>query len=396
MTRYHLFDRSGRLPFSIVFGLCRRSPADTDPRPLILDTTRSALDVPYALAHKLLTLHEHSLEDKQGIEVDLNRLTKTEGDEGRYAILPSPVNRKESKFEAFTIYQYHVDANSELALMLEPGKKYTIRLTSEDLGVKWYAFGERDQLISNEGKPSQHSGEAELVNSKTSAGHGSFTAVSSLPWPPKVLTHMRLCSSEASPSDSQTQQRAPLLELSVTNAGDRAISIQSRGPQRFLVPWGPFEPEEPTEDSRPRMTDPAESSGLSSLQIIDNHTGAVVRDAAKPALCDLYDTRADRRPKLSDLVTLKPGEPLARRVDVGKILAGLPDGSYSVRLQSRGAWWCFGTLEEIAEEGNDRVPRRLYKTAIPSLPLESEDAIELQVKGGKCVRNRESGTEISQ
>lgn len=64
-SRFPVLDRSGRLSFSIVVGLFRRSPADTDARPLVLCTARSALDVPYALAHGLLTLHEHGPEEEQ-------------------------------------------------------------------------------------------------------------------------------------------------------------------------------------------------------------------------------------------------------------------------------------------------------------------------------------------
>ncbi|MCJ1345992.1 hypothetical protein MMC31_004203 [Peltigera leucophlebia] len=70
-TRYRIFDASGQLPFSLVFGLCRRSPADTDPRPLLLEIAASVLDVPFALAHGLLTLHEQHPEDaKQWAEAD--------------------------------------------------------------------------------------------------------------------------------------------------------------------------------------------------------------------------------------------------------------------------------------------------------------------------------------
>lgn len=207
-SRYKVLDRSEQLPFSIVFGLCRDSSADIDPRPLVLDTTRSALDVPYALAHKLLTLHEYVSRDKQDVEVDLSRLTKIGGDNATHVVLPSPVGRKENEFKAFTTYMYHVDTSSELASILEPSKKYTIRLATEDLSVKWHAYGGRDQLVSEEGKPLQPSREERLVKTKSkfSGGHARFTAVSSLPWPPKVLNRMRPC-------NLQTQQSATLLEF---------------------------------------------------------------------------------------------------------------------------------------------------------------------------------------
>ena len=62
-SRYQVFDASGQLPFNIVFGLCRRSPGDTDLRPLLIEIAGSVLDVPFALAHGLLTLHEQDPED---------------------------------------------------------------------------------------------------------------------------------------------------------------------------------------------------------------------------------------------------------------------------------------------------------------------------------------------
>lgn len=94
-TRYRVFDASGQLPFIIVFGLCRRSHADTDSRPVLLESAGSVLDVPYALTHSLLTIHERDPEDAKWVEVDLSRLTKVAAKEAECLSLPSPVNRTE-------------------------------------------------------------------------------------------------------------------------------------------------------------------------------------------------------------------------------------------------------------------------------------------------------------
>ena len=164
----------------------------------MLATESSVLDVPYALVHSLLTLHEHSPENQQETEVNLSRLALTESN-GAYLTLSSTVGRlkTKTKFEAFTNYQYHIKPNNELASVLEPGKKYTIRLAGKNLGVKWYAYGERTELPSSERKSSRPpTRTAQLVNSKNSAGKATFTVVSSLPRPPKVLMCMRLCSSD--------------------------------------------------------------------------------------------------------------------------------------------------------------------------------------------------------
>ncbi|KAF2722085.1 hypothetical protein K431DRAFT_267273 [Polychaeton citri CBS 116435] len=386
-SRLSVLDRSGQLPFSIAFGLCRRSPADTDPRPLVLRTARSALDIPYALAHGLLTLHERGSEEGQDFEVDVSCLTKTEGgDKSTYVVLPSPINRAKGigRIAASTTYQYHVEAKSKLASLLAPGKKYTIQLAGTDLGVEWHAYGELDQLVSSEGKTTQPSNQEKLI-SGTRSGHARFRAVSSLSWPPRVTMHAQLYSSEISSSCSTTPESAMFLELSITNEGDRSVSIQHRGRQKYLIPWGPFEPERPTSFSLPHMLHPDERYARLSLQITNTDTGVVVYGDSKPPACDLHDISSDSRPMLSYFVTLKPGEPLVKRINITKTLLKLPDGRYSIRIPPQSAWWCYGIVEEIPDKGDNRVPKRLYKTSIPPLTLEAEIEVNLQIEGGSCV-----------
>ncbi|KAI1370150.1 hypothetical protein F4677DRAFT_383919 [Hypoxylon crocopeplum] len=384
-SQYQVFDASGQLPFSIIFGLCRRLPSDTDARPMVLHTASSFLDVPYAIAHGLLSLHEHHEEGGQETQVHLaDRPRLSESKVGAYLTLSSPVGRAQHWREAVTIYQYRIDPNSELASVLQPGRKYTIRLAGKDLGVKWWAYGDNDQLPNNtEGSPTRASETAKLVNSKPSAGKASFAVVVELPHPPKVETHMRLCWNEESADDADG---ASALAISVLNTGAQPITVQTRGPQRFLVPWGPFQPEE-VEASRPRIIDAASPAPSSGLLVVDAATGDVIREARKSGPCSgLTDSNADHRPKLETLVTLMAGEPLVRRVDISRLLDGVPDGKYRIQMQPRGVWWCVGSCTEIGDEGDDRVPRRLYQTRIPPLMLKTEDVVEVRIENGK-IRN---------
>lgn len=133
-SHYQVFDTSGRLPFHVVFGLCRRSSADIDPRPLLLDVGGSVLDVPYALAHGLLTLHEQD-PAKQWVEVDLSGLKQVVAKEGEFLSLSSPVGRTKHWRDSFAVYHYPVDYNSDLLSVLQSKKKYRIKLASEDLHV---------------------------------------------------------------------------------------------------------------------------------------------------------------------------------------------------------------------------------------------------------------------
>lgn len=386
-SRYRVFDASGQLPFSIVFGLCRRSPADTDPRPLLLEIAGSVLDVPYALAHGLLTLREQDPKDaRQWIEVDLTRLNKVAAKEAECISLPSPVNRTEHWRDAFTVYQYHINVNGELGLILEPGKKYIIRLASGDLGVKRWAYSNRKQFLDNDGKPSHDSEAIKLVNSKPTAGNATFTVVKSLSWPPKIETRMRLCASF--PSSDSTFANAKLsssiaLEVSVINTGSDSVTVQTRGHQRFPIPWGPFQPEPDTDDNRMRIIDATtHQSPTSSLQVVDSATGEVIRGNKKCGTGPLTESNADWQPKAEDVVTLKPGMPVIRKIDIGALVDGLVDGQYKIRMQSKGCRWWHGEVEK--EQGEDgRMAAHSRGIIISPLMLESEDEVELRIRDGK-------------
>jgi len=389
-SRYQVLDASGQLPFSIVFGLCRRSPADTDPRSLLLEIAGSVLDVPYALAHGLLTLYQQDPEDpedtKQWVEVDLSRLSKVAANEAECLALPSPVNRTEHWRDAFMVYQCHVDVNGELASILEPGKKYIIRLASEDLGVKRWAYSDRKQFINNDGKPSHDSEAVKLVNSKPTAGNATFTVVKSLSWPPRMETRMRLCAS--SPSSDSTLANTKFssstaLEVSVINTGSDSVTVQTRGHQRFLIPWGPFQPEPDADDHRMRIIHATpHKPPTSSLQVVNSATGEVVRGNERRGTGPLTDSNADQRPKVDDVVTLKPGAPVIRKIDIGALVDGLVDGQYKIQMQSRGCRWWHGEVGKEEGEGG-RVPAHLGGIIVPPLMLESQDEVELRMRDGK-------------
>ncbi|KAI6088199.1 hypothetical protein F4821DRAFT_234844 [Hypoxylon rubiginosum] len=379
-SQYQVFDASGQLPFSIVFGLCRRPLNDTDVRPIVLRIANSCLDIPYAIAHGLLTLHEHGEERGQETQVHLTgRPRLSESKDGTYLTLSSPVDRAQHWREAMTIYRYHIDPTSELASVLQPGRKYTIRLAGKDLGVKWWAYGDKDQLPGNEGSTTRAPETTKLVNSKSSAGRATFAVVSELPRPPKVETHMRLCRNEESADDADG---ASTLAISVLNTGAQPITVQTRGHQPLLIPWGPIQPEE-IELSRPRIIDAASPAPDSALLIVDAATGDVIRKARKPGCLGLTDSNVDHRPKLETMVTLMAGEPLVRRVDISRLLNGVPDGRYRIEMEPRGVWWCVGSRAKIGDEGDDRVPRQLYNTKIPPLILETEDVVEVRIVNGK-------------
>lgn len=250
-SRYRVFDASGHLPFSIVFGFCRRGTTDTDMRAIVLTISGSVLDVPYALANGLLTLHERDPHDTHHyIDVDLSGLRKTPAENAEFLSLPSPVNRIQSWRESFTTYSYPVNVDSKLASILDPGKKYSIRLASQDLGVRWWVYSDHEDHISGcDEKLSQPPEDAKLINSKSKGGNATFRVVRSLPWPPRIETRMRFAS-PGHPTDSHR------LGISVTNAGELSVTFQTRNEQRFLIPWGPMQPlYDHLSDSLPHIVD---------------------------------------------------------------------------------------------------------------------------------------------
>ena len=198
---------------------------------------------------------------------------------------------------------------------------------------------------------------------------------------------MRLCASSPSSdyahgADAKLRGSAAVV-VSATNTGSDSVTVQTRGHQRFLIPWGPFQPGPGALDDRVRIIDamPHEPP-TSSLQVVDSATGEVVRGNERRGTCALMDSNADRRPKVEDVVILKPGAPVIRRVDIGSLVDGLADGQYMIRMQSRGCRWWPGEVGK--EEGEDgRVPAHLGGTIIPPLMLESQDEVELRIRDGK-------------
>ena len=133
-SRYTIFDQSGSLPFSVVFGLCRRSSEDTNPRSSILDTSGSVFNVQYALANRLLQLFEG---DGEELEIDLSSFNAEPGPH-HYISLPPPNARPGYWTTHCESFLYKIDVESDLARLLKPNTKYSIRLATKALAVQWW------------------------------------------------------------------------------------------------------------------------------------------------------------------------------------------------------------------------------------------------------------------
>ncbi|CAG7561226.1 unnamed protein product [Fusarium equiseti] len=360
-SRYRVFDKSGKLPYSVAFGLCRRSSNDKDSRYLRLSAKNSILDVPYALCQGLLSLREND------IEVDIGQLKSTDGNEP-YLTIPCPVVRTGNWRNNLSIYYYYIPPDSDLGRVFKSGKKYHIQNKSGgDLGGDYI-------YVDDLGQVSQPGESQKLITSKAHGG-ARFTVVECLPWPPEIQTKMYM---------HKTEDNSPVLEITVMNNGNGPITVQTRYRQRFLTPNNPLQQNEevPNLDPHPRIIDPKTPAPGSTIQVFDMATGQVVRETRKPGPCDGAANPQDLRPKLETLTTLRPGQPLVRHVDVSNMLSKLPDGKYGLRMEPRGMWWCKSDIEDFAAAGEDRVPHDKLETAIPPFILESKDVVTVQVENG--------------
>ncbi|EOA84943.1 uncharacterized protein SETTUDRAFT_179534 [Exserohilum turcica Et28A] len=364
-SRYSIFDAAEQLPFSVVFGICRISKSDTDPRSILIDTAGTVFDVPYALARGLLTLYEENPGGAtKWTEVEVSGMGNVRMGDSKCISVPSPIHRTKNWKDDLTVYMCRITLEGGLASILKVGKRYRIKVTGKDLGVSKWAYSDQERF------PENHDELARLVNSY-SRGHATFKVVNNILFPPRLETRMRLVQGTS-------------LEVTVENTAAETITVQPRGHQNFVVPWGPMEPEPGWLDDRPRIIDSSvqDHAPTSSLVVLDAATGEVVRGQGNTSICHLRSSTAELRPRVNDLITLEPQKPVANVVQIDRKVKGLQDGKYKIRMHPKGCRWWQGRLgNEDSEDG--KVPARLWKRLAIPLMLESQDEVEVTIKDGK-------------
>lgn len=387
-SRYRIFDASGRLPFDIIFGLRRRSSQDEDPRDIRFKIAGSILDVPHALVHGLLRLCELRTSESGAtdrVEVDLTSLRDAIADDQpspECITLPSKANRDTKPGpESFMVYHYRVQSNGPLASLLVPGKKYSVGLVERDLGLHEF-IGACEATEPETIKGSTDN--CKLV-SNPHAGTAFFKATESLAWP-QVTTRMSLVEGSVDQQEGSNEEKLPSLQVTVTNTSAEPISVQTRGQQKFLRPWGVLQPEDADiiNDKSPRVID--QTAPATYLQVVRTDTGAVVKGRVHPrrGCAGLTSSNIDRRPKVDDLLVLEPGTPVVREVELQTLLDTLEDGSYYIKLRPEGCWWHEGVVKsEYDDDG--KVARRFVDNQCIPLMLETEDEVAFHVTNGKLV-----------
>jgi hypothetical protein len=392
-SRYTVFDASGKLPFDLVFGLRRRS--DSDARDISFQVTKSFLDVPYALANGLLKIHELRRTDtspNEHFEVDLSRLRAAIADdepELEHITLPSKSNRTEKRGQmGVTEYRYRVHPGSPVASIFETKKKYSIGLANRDLGIHRWIDSDHAPSSAADSTPTSTTERAIETCKLVSNPHGGFATfrvIENLVWPPTVETRMHLLDSSTNDNPDSNNPDRKLLRVTVTNTGSDVISMQTRGQQKFLGPWGPLQPESDdglNPGSRPCVMNTV--SGTSNLQVVDVATGSIVRDAPKAQLCRLRSGRPDLRPKLDDLVVLKPGVRHSRDISLDALVRNLDNGRYVLRLIPKGCSWYSGEVER--DPGDDGKVSKRYTRGRTPVVLQSDDRVKFDMRDGKIVK----------
>jgi hypothetical protein len=404
--RHAVFDQSGELPFTVLFGLMRRSKDDLDPRPLTLDTRKSALDVPYAIAHGLLCLVNEDggvMEAQPSTDIPnaLRELADLDSDNMEpFITLSSPVNRPHRlRNEVVTRFEYLIEKDSALGSMLRPGTKYGIRFPSNgsaprrrDLGIRWCAYGDPKDVLDDSASPLCDSEPLTLI--ALAKSRVSLLVVPSLPWPPKLVTSLELALHATSEGEDDTANgdRAVYLRVTTIQSGSEPVSVQTRGRPWYIHSKGLWD--EPLYEHLPRIIHPYEPAPETCVRIVDQATGHVVRDPwpLGPSGPSGYGAGSNRPPLLDDMVTIEPGRPLVRLVDISKVIIGWPmqgrlsDGQYEIHLLERGMWWCWGSRDELAAvSDNDRLPQRLWNRQVPPARLFSENAVEFRIQDGQVL-----------
>lgn len=317
--------------------------------------------------------------------MDVSGLPKVKGGTD-FITIPWSGNRPNSqgwKFGQFTTHSYRIDPDGPVGALLRPGKKYSIGLTSPNLGLNLYGYSDWNEPEDVNTEPSKLFQKIHFVSSKAGSGSTTtFKVVESLTWPPDVKTHMRFVTGGTAPASQSTTS---VLEFTFTNISSTPISVQTRGHQNYLKPDDFFSPDPPSEDCDPRIID-ALASPWTCLDIEDVQTITIILKDVKRPVCGLYASGSDRRIKLSELITLMPGKPFVRRVDISEKVSTLSNGEYKMWLRPNGVWWCLGTVEQIVDEGDARVSRRVYKTTVPPVELNCDEAITFRVMDGRMAQ----------
>lgn len=156
---------------------------------------------------------------------------------GRFTTLPARPQRSLPRFE----YDLTIPLlqSSHIKATLVPNHRYRVEMDPGDLGVRWWNYvGKHEENVDLEPRASDDSSlppssepVARLVG--RTPHHRDFLVIDSLPKPPRISITMSLTSS-SSDVVHKSKPSPLIIRATITNHGDRTITVQSERDQNFI------------------------------------------------------------------------------------------------------------------------------------------------------------------
>ena len=358
-----VLDLEGTVPYDIVLQV-RRGASDLT-RPMNILTDHSLFDIAYAFSKGLLKLID--LDSKEQVDLGFIGTSPEPTANPRIIVLPPRTSR-------LPLFKYDLviplRLNDHIKPALAPGHEYRVELGTLELGIKWWSYGDGEDLelhASNSSLPPSEP--AKLVASKSA--HRDFSVVKSLLKPPNISIAMSLSSNIVHRSKSPSTT----LCVVITNEGDRAITLRSSGDQSYICPYNGAD--NISNDHRITSTKPPPSISNFSITKISTRE-EFIRKPTHTCSLTIGSGGWSRR----GLTTLEPCLCLTHEFVLLKnaeavVKAMGDDDEFRLRLRPLGVWWFAGTLGDIF--GDQETVQRLPGPCLP-LILQSDDELQFRLE----------------
>lgn len=358
-----VLDLEGIVPYDIVLQV-RRGASDLT-RPMNILTDHSLFDIPYAFSKGLLKLID--LDCKEQVDLGFVGTSPEPTANPRIIVLPPRTSR-------LPLFKYDLviplRLSDHIKPALAPGHRYRVELSTPELGIKWWSYGDGEDLelhASNSSLPPSEP--AKLVASKSA--HRDFSVVKSLPKPPNISIAMSLSSNIVHRSKSPPTT----VRVVITNEGNRTITLRSSRDQSFICPSNGAQ--NISNDHRITSTKPPPSISNFSITKIST-SEEFIRKPTHTCSLTVGSGGWSRR----GLTTLQPGVPLTHEfVLLGNAAAIVKamgdDDEFRLRLRPLGVWWFAGTLDDIF--GDQKTVQRMPGPCLP-LILQSDDELQFRLE----------------
>ena len=360
-----VLDLEGTVPLDILLQV-KRGATDIS-RQMNIRTDGSLFDIPYAFSKGLFKL----VDLKTGENVDLD--IPVESPEPKFITIPARVGRL-PRFECDLTIPLLLSTHVKSALV--PKHRYSVKLNTVDLGVKWWNYATEDgdelkQRALDDRLP--RSEPARLI--ANGPHHRDFRVVESLPKPPKVSISLSLTSAEVI---HRSNPHPLALRATIINTGNSAITVQSTRDQIYIS-----DNDDPRSNipNHRRITSTEQAPSVQSFSIIENATGNDLMNPAEHS-CSLRVGSGEGTSR-KGLTVLEPNVPLVNDFVLMENpwryvrLANSETKDFTLKLRTQGVRWFAGTVDDVF--GAKKVVKDLPGPCLP-LMLECDDEVHFRME----------------